>query len=368
MQTEQGERIRNAANIALILGGIVAVCWGLYIAQSVLKPTVLALILGVVLSPVSDVWERIGLPRGLSALLSLVLTLLSISIIAGLLLPVAQRVVESWPTIIDEVRSSIRVLQTMFQNIEEAGHEVKEAVQNAAGNEPKGAASEDGSGDLVIPSTADALFLAPAVLGQTITFAGVLFFFLLTRTEIYAWAAQHLSPQSMEIETARRLRMAEREVARYFLTISVVNLGFGFCVTVAMTVLGVPAPLIWGIATFFMNFVLYLGPAIVFSALLVTGIVAFDGTFAIVPAAVFLGFNMIEAQFVTPQAIGRAMHINPLLVFFALVFFLWLWGPIGGFVSIPLILWALTLSKEITATRRDVRERVEFGEPSTARD
>lgn len=258
MKSDQTERIRTAAHIAMIAGGLIAVIFGLYMSQSVLAPTMLALVFGVVLSPLSDFWERLGLPRGLSALISLVLTLLLITVLAGLSLPVAQRVIDAWPTIVGEVRSMIYNVQSLFQTLEEAGRQVEAAMGGQGG--------DGGEGDaMALPSTADALFLAPAVLGQTITFAGVLFFFLLTRTEVYAWIAQHIAPVNLEHETAMRLRLAERQVARYFLTITIVNVCFGLAVTVCMAVEGVPSPFLWGIATALLNYVLYLGPAIVFA-------------------------------------------------------------------------------------------------------
>lgn len=353
MNSDQANRLRVAAHIALVLAGAVAICWGLYVAQSVFAPTVLAFVFGVVLSPLSDFWERLGLKRGLSALLSLVLTLLFIVLIAGLALPVADRLITAWPTILEETRSFIFQLQVMLQGLESAGEEVRQAMTGPGEN-----GSSSSGGGFGIPTTADALFLAPSVLGQTITFAGVLFFFLLTRNEIYAWIAQHVAPADHETQTAHRLKQAEREVARYFLTITVVNAGFGVCTAIAMLLLGVPSPLLWGVAVFVLNFILYLGPAIVFAGLFLTGLIAFDGSYSFVPALVFLGLNLIEAQFVTPSAIGRTMQVNPLLIFFALVFFLWLWGPLGGFVAIPILLWALSLTKELSATRKEVRDAV----------
>ncbi|QFU08442.1 AI-2 transport protein TqsA [Rhodobacteraceae bacterium THAF1] len=358
METEQTKRLRGAAHISLVIGGIVITCWALYIAEFVFAPTVLALVFGVVLSPLSDTCERLGVPRFLSALIGLILTLLLIVVVASLALPAVIRLIEAWPVILEETRAFIYGFQATLQGIESAGQEVQEAIGAA-----EGASGEEGdsgeSGGMSLPSTTDALFLAPSVLGQTITFAGVLFFFLLGRSEIYAWLAQHVAPVGREKETARRLKLAEREVARYFLTITLVNLGFGICVVIAMTLVGVPSALLWGLATALLNFVLYLGPAIVFCALMLTGMVMFDGGYSVVPALVFLMLNMVEAQFVTPSAIGRTMQVNPLLVFLALVFFLWLWGPIGGFVAIPLLLWALTLTREISNTRRDLRDEVD---------
>ena len=45
----------------------------------------------------------------------------------------------------------------------------------------------------------------------------------------------------------------------------------------------------------------------------------------------------------TPTLVGKSLAVNPLLVFLSLVFWLWLWGPIGGIIAIPLLIWALTV-------------------------
>jgi len=76
----------------------------------------------------------------------------------------------------------------------------------------------------------------------------------------------------------------------------------------------------------------------------------FDGAMSLAPASAFVILNTIEGQFVTPTLVGKHMAINPLLVFLALIFGIWLWGPIGGIVAIPLLLWGLVLNDSL-ATR-----------------
>ena len=112
--------------------------------------------------------------------------------------------------------------------------------------------------------------------------------------------------------------------------------------------LGVPGAILWGVVGFLLNFVVYLGPAVFTVALLFAGIAAFDGWLALAPAAGFVMLNTLEGQFVTPALVGRNMELNPLLVFLALVFGIWLWGPIGGIVAIPLLLWVLVLNDCLT--------------------
>ncbi|TDL83620.1 AI-2E family transporter [Palleronia sediminis] len=348
------DRLETSARIATIVMGVILLVGAMSLAQSVFAPTLLALVIGIVLSPVSDLLERIGLPGYIAALASFFLALLLIFTLAALLLPVVQKTVDAWPAIMGELRAFLLRWQSVLQGLESA----QERINDVLSPEGNGNGDTEGGG-MAMPGTADALFLAPAVAGQTITFAGVLFFFLLTRRRIYGWCAQHISAKGAETELARRLLNAERRVARYFVTITVVNLGFGLAVTAAMIAVGMPNPYIWGAATTLMNFVLYLGPALLWVALLLAGLVVFDGAYSLVPALVYICLNMIEAQFVTPTAIGRSLAVNPLVVFLSLVFFLWLWGPIGGFIAIPLVLWILTLAKEFGGVQREIREELD---------
>ncbi|MCB1350834.1 MAG: AI-2E family transporter, partial [Maritimibacter sp.] len=67
-----------------------------------------------------------------------------------------------------------------------------------------------------------------------------------------------------------------------------------------LSLIGLPAAPLWGVVAALANFVLYLGPAVVAAALLVAGTVVFDGAESFLPAAVFVGLNAMEGQFVTP--------------------------------------------------------------------
>ncbi len=77
-----------------------------------------------------------------------------------------------------------------------------------------------------------------------------------------------------------------------------------------------------------------------------------SGPASLAPAASFILLNTIEGQFVTPALVGKHMAVNPLLVFLALIVGIWLWGPIGGIVAIPLLLWGLVLSDSLAPRPR----------------
>ena len=60
------------------------------------------------------------------------------------------------------------------------------------------------------------------------------------------------------------------------------------------------------------------------------------------PALTFL-----EGHFITPTIIGRRLSLNALAVFMALAFWTWLWGPMGAFLSSPLLIVALIVKEHL---------------------
>ena len=331
-------RMERAAQGALILLGVVVGLAALDHLESVAAPIALALVAGVVLSPVSDFWERKGAPAAVGALTSLLATLLVLLALAAALQPAVAQVVEQVPRVWSDLSETAERLRDLARGLEDMQEQVSEAIEGESPAEPAEAAPP-----FALPTLGDAVLLAPAVLAQVLVFAGALFFFLLTRAEIYDWAARRLSEPAERAQTARRLREAERRVSRYFLTIAAINLTLGVATAAALQALGLPGALFWGLAAFLLNFILYLGPAIVAAGLLLAGIGAFDGGMAVLPALAYVVLNTTEGQFVTPALVGRSIRVNPLLVFLSLVLGIFLWGPIGGVVAIPLLIWVLVL-------------------------
>ncbi|MCR9156522.1 MAG: AI-2E family transporter [Rhodobacteraceae bacterium] len=303
----------------VFLVAFVAVVAAMKLAQGLLAPVTLGLIVAIVAAPGMRLLARLGIPRAVSASISLVFVgALTVLLIAGLG-PIVMDLIGQVPRIEDEIRwwvidasRAIRGLETVQLELEQSLAEDGEAVEDA------------------MPSLLDALSVAPNFAAQLLTFAGTFFFFTLTQNEIYATFKGHAAP----------LRQADKAVSHYFVTVTVINAGLGFAVFAAMTAIGVPNAILWGAAAFILNFVLYLGPVMLLVALGVVGFTEFNGAYSLLPAMVYLLLNMTEAQFVTPTLVGQRLQLNPLVVFLAILFGLWLWGPIGGIVSLPLLVWA----------------------------
>jgi predicted PurR-regulated permease PerM len=292
-------------------------------AQNLFAPATFALVLGVVMSPVASRLESLGVPRTVSAASALIVGAVVIFLLIVALGPLLSALIDQVPRIQQQFRGWMNELTFMLRSIGGINFDVERTISEGGENAVEEA----------IPSVAEALWLAPNLFGQLLIFAGTLFFFLMTRDDIYSAIPQYRVA----------LKQADRAVSHYFVTITLINLGLGASLFGVLILIGLPNPMLWGAAAFLANFVLYLGPLAIVFSLLLAGLLTFNSAYALVAPASFLMLNALEAQFVTPALVGKQLKVNPLVVFLSIVFGLWLWGPLGGIVALPVVVWVYAL-------------------------
>jgi len=95
----------------------------------------------------------------------------------------------------------------------------------------------------------------------------------------------------------------------------------------------------WGALAFVLCFIPYIGPGIVILVLFGAGLIQFPtATQALIVPAFFVALTTIEGNFITPTIVGRRLTLSPLAVFLSLVFWAWMWGPVGAFLATPLLI------------------------------
>ena len=104
---------------------------------------------------------------------------------------------------------------------------------------------------------------------------------------------------------------------------------------------GMPNPAGLGALAATLNFIPIIGPVVMFADPAVVGVSHSDAQRRDARAAAFAGMTFLEGHFVTPAIIGRRLELNALAVLLALAFWTWLWGPMGGFLSSPILIVAL---------------------------
>jgi len=87
------------------------------------------------------------------------------------------------------------------------------------------------------------------------------------------------------------------------------------------------------------NYIPYIGPALVIATLGLVGLLVHPTlSAAAIAPAIYLAVVTIEGQFITPTLMGQRLELNPFAVFLAIAFFAWLWGPLGAFLAVPMLM------------------------------
>jgi predicted PurR-regulated permease PerM len=321
----------RATQVAIIGLFIIALLWGAHVGQAVLVPVLLAWVIATMLLPIVRFMQDRRVPRVLSAV---VLTAALLAVVAGVLLLIATPAAY-WLGRATELGALLREKFQMLNQPLALLDEIRRTLSSITGSEPGALKVEQPSPNVVTMTFA---VLTPAV-SQFLLFAGALLFYLIYQEKMRAAAVMLLHGHDARLEALRTLKCIDESMTTYFSTFTLVNLCLG-AVTFALTYLaGLPNPLLWGVLAGVFNYVPYLGPTVVAATLAVVGLLTFPtlAEAAIAPV-IFIAMVTVEGQFLTPFFMGQRLEINPFAVFLAIAFCTWLWGPIGAFLAVPLLM------------------------------
>ena len=68
---------------------------------------------------------------------------------------------------------------------------------------------------------------------------------------------------------------------------------------------------------------------------------------AVIAPLAYLGITALEGQVITPSLNGHRLTINPFLVFLSIAFWTWMWGPVGAFLAVPILLCAMVALRQL---------------------
>lgn len=136
------------------------------------------------------------------------------------------------------------------------------------------------------------------------------------------------------------MRTVTAEMQHYLAIKTVVSLLTGTLVGLWVWIIGLDFPVFWGLVAFLFNYVPNVGSIIAaIPAIAIAWLdLGFDG--AVLAAIGYLAVNMVLGNMVEPTWLGRRLGLSPLVVMLSLVFWGWLWGPIGVLLAVPLTMSA----------------------------
>jgi predicted PurR-regulated permease PerM len=322
---------RFGALVSTIAMGALAVIGALYLGRSILLPVAAGLIVGITLAPAVTLGSRARIPQPVSALLVVSLA----AVLVGMVLTFFAAPLAAWiaraPEIGLVVKEKLHVLDyplSVFRDF-------KNVIAPAAITGQQTVSVESNPAEMVAAVLA---VVTPAV-SQFVVFFGTLIFFLATNSTLRQKLVVAFWSRDARLRMLRIWNDIESNLVGYVALVSVINVALGAVTAAMLYLVGFPNPLTFGLLIAVLNYIPYIGPAIFALVLFCVGLVAMPTLMqAVLAPALFVAIATAEGHFITPSLVGRRLTMSPFLVFLALAFWTWLWGPIGAFLAMPLLI------------------------------
>lgn len=302
-------------------------------------PLTAALVISIALVPLLEWLERRRVPSALAAFLSTLLFLMLMNVALAVIVVPASGWFAMIPNAIPRIQRNLAPLIDFYATLQNFVDRTLTSV--AIGTEATAQAVAETTPSSILdyfisaaPSAAIRLFFAILVI----------FFFLAGWTRLRKGTIRRRGSFNGAMQTARVIQDVVDVTANYLATITFINAILGLTVSLLLWMIGMPSPFMWGGIVMLCNFVPYLGPIVAAVLLGLGGLMTFDAIgFALLPALIFIGVHLIEANILTPVILGKRLTINPLLILVSLSFWGWVWGTAGALLAVPLLLILQTI-------------------------
>lgn len=309
----------DAVRILVTLAAFVIVIAGMYAAQDLLVPFLLSAFIAVLVAPLL-IWLK---GKHLPTWAAFVIVIIIISVLGIMVFGIIGQSINSF-------MDDLPLYQDRFQ-------EQTDAVQQWLDDHGFGVPPEVMSEYLNVGAAMDLVGVVLGKLGGMLANS-----FLILLTVIFMLLEASSLPEKLRIAFRKPdthfwgLDKFVSNVNRYMGIKSLTSFGTGLFVGIWLWILGVDFPILWGLLAFMLNFVPNIGSIIAAIPALMLALVQLGPWTAFLAALGYLVVNNIVGNIIEPRFMGRGLGLSTLVVFISLVFWGFVLGPVGMFLSVPL--------------------------------
>src|SRR5215203_1068 len=310
--------------VMVFLAATVVVLAGIRLGAPILNPIFFAVVLTLLFSPVYAWLKRRGLPTPLALVVMLIgLTILFLALFFILSISIT-RFSERVGFYVTQLDVELDNLDVLLESLGLSNVDLQEVVKPSALADAIGVVLSGIAGFL------SDLFL-------------ILMIMLFLLGEGPAMMNRLRASAGEGHPQVQRLTTVGQSVVRQFGLRAIVNLVTGAGVTVLMFLLGVDFPLLWGVLTFFLSFVPYIGLVLAVAPAVVLALAEFGVSRAVMVIVGVIVINILAENVLSPMLMGRGLNISPTIVFLSFVFWAWLLGGPGAFLALPITLFVAVM-------------------------
>jgi AI-2 transport protein TqsA len=310
VKTQKGNFIITIAALVIIVAGMRA-------ASSILIPIMLAIFIAVIFMPIFF-WLR---KKKVPTFLALSLVILSVIAIGFLLTILFQTSLSDFSNTLPlyKERIDLKKMEVWLENI---GFEIPDQILLDYFNP-----------NILIKILGSMLSSIGSMLSNTLLIVLIVIFILLEAVGFPEKVKASFIDPETSLEQVNRF---VDTVQRYVVIKSIVSLATGIGITILLSIIGVDFPVLWGLLAFLLNYIPNIGSIIAAIPAVLLALIQLGYVEAILATLGYLVVNFVMGNIIEPRLMGQRLGLSTLVVFLSLIFWGWVFGPIGMLLSVPL--------------------------------
>lgn len=331
---ETNKPVTSSYPIFLLLASLVVIIAGILYAQSFINPMLVAIFLTIVCAQPIIWMKKRKVPSSLAILIVLsgiVALFMGFADIIGTSVssfsndaPIyEQRLEQIWMTVIQFFNE---------RGIEITGDKLTEII--APGK--------------VMGYTAGALGQLGGVMSNTFTIFFLMLFLLMELDSLSIKSRAITANTNASVEYFNTIGKS----IRHYLSIkTLTSLLTGFIIWIGLLIIGVEYAIIWALIAFLLNYIPNIGSIIAAFPAVLFALIQLGGGGAFWTIVVFLGVNLVVGNLVEPKMMGKGLGLSTFVVFVALIFWGFVLGTVGMFLSVPLTMSIKIMLEQKSSTK-----------------
>lgn len=335
MSTVLRQRGDAGERFLIIAACLVVVLAGLRASSALILPLLIAVFLAVVNVPLMNALVRLRVPKPFAVLL----TILAVASVIGILVTLLAYSVNQLTEVIPRYRASVVALGTFIM---ELGRSLGLPVEEWRTEWQSVSLAAFGTVDTIEVIVGYTGAMVTNALRAVLAFLSNAFLVFLAVVFILFEAAGFTEKMRIafdaESDRLAHFERIEAHIQTYLVAKAMVSAATGVLIGIWVAIVGLDFPLLWGVLAFMFNFIPTLGSIFAAVPAVLLAVVQPDlglGSALIITAG-YAVVNVVLGNVIEPRLLGQLLGLSTLVVFVSLVFWGWIWGPVGMLFSVPL--------------------------------
>ncbi len=310
---------KRCSSIMVTMAALVIILTGVKFAEGIISPFLVALFVTAISSPAMFWLNKYNVPAGLSVSLIILTIILAGFVTTSIVSSSLHDFSANMPLYQERLQS---ITNSLAANLDKLGLHLRLDELKKIFNLGKVMGFIGVTFNHVL-GTLTNIFLILMV---------VIFLLLELSTFSYKFSILSSDPE----QTRSHMKEISGTINRYFQIKTLTSVLTALPIIIVLSLMGIDFPVLWGIVAFFLNFVPNIGSIIAAVPVILLALIQFGFLAAGQVVILYLVMNNVVGNFLEPKLMGQSLGLSTLVVFLSLVFWGWLLGPVGMFLSVPL--------------------------------